>query len=62
MIEAAIDAKGRQWKPFDLVWDGPDGQFCATIHAISEDHARLMLADIKATGRIEGEIIKEIPA
>ncbi|NYT37374.1 hypothetical protein ERD78_11745 [Allopusillimonas soli] len=52
-----VDAEGRIWKPHEIVWHGVDVTFGTTIMALSEEHARLLLDDMKATGRIEGEII-----
>jgi len=62
MIEIAIDTHGRKWTPRDVVFTSVYGQFCVTIYAFDYESERTQLQALKATGRVEGEILDEIPA
>jgi hypothetical protein len=53
--------EGRDWKLYAMEYDTPDGTFGFRIRAISMEHAAAMLADIRATGRLLGEVAEIIP-
>ena len=52
-----IDPQGRKWHPYEVIFDTPEGEFGIHIYAISDEHARLQLQDLKETGRINGQTI-----
>ena len=56
-----IDPAGRTWRRYLLTWSGPDGQFVTDLWALSREHAELVLADLKLTARIEGQVVEEQP-
>lgn len=51
---------GRVWKPFVCVFDSADGVFMFTIHALSHEHAELLLIELKATARLYGEFVMRV--
>lgn len=57
MSKPYVDTAGRVWYDYEVQYKGPDGTFGFVIKAVSEDHARLMLDDIKASGEVKGRIV-----
>lgn len=58
-LTATVD--GRQWRTYTCSYETADGTFCFTIMAISMEHAAAMLAELKETARLDGELSEEIP-
>lgn len=58
-LQAVVD--GRMWRTFACSYDTPDGKFGFTIMAISMEHAAAMLADLKETAKLDGELDSVIP-
>jgi hypothetical protein len=58
-LTAVVD--GRTWRTFTCSYDTPDGTFTFKIMALSMEHAAAMLADLKETARLDGELAQEIP-
>lgn len=54
-LHTTID--GRQWHEYAVDYDTPEGQFRTSIFAVSHEHAQLMLADLKATATVAGQIV-----
>jgi hypothetical protein len=52
-----IDPHGRVWRPFAVDYETSDGTFRFEIMAISHLHAEEMLADIKNSAKVTGEIV-----
>jgi hypothetical protein len=48
--------EGRTWKQYLCSYESADGKFGFTIMAISMEHAAAMLAELKATARLDGEL------
>jgi hypothetical protein len=46
-----------KWMPYAIHFDTPEGTFQCSIHAISFEHAELMLQELKDTARVVGEIL-----
>lgn len=55
------DRKGRMWKTYTFSYDSPDGRYSFTLMALSPEHAELMLADLKESARLDGEVSDIIP-
>lgn len=55
-----VTIEGRDWYPYAIEFDSPDGSFALRLYALSREHAELLLLDLKQTGRIVGEIVGEI--
>ena len=55
-----IDGKGRKWRPYAVRFTGPDGAFEFHIHALSYDHAELLLEDIKATATVSTQVVEVV--
>lgn len=53
-IRCEVD--GRTWRLYDVTYETPDGRFSVYISALSFDHAQLMLDDLKASGKVSGEV------
>lgn len=49
--------EGRTWHLFSVTFDTPDGQYSTYISALSPQHAEMMLTDLKANGRVTGQIV-----
>lgn len=55
------DPQGRKWHPYEVIFDTPEGEFGIHLYAISDEHARLQLQDLKETGRISGQTLEVYP-
>lgn len=51
-----VQVQGRTWRMFSCGYSTPDGEFSFYIYALSWEHAQLMLDDIKANAKVDGEI------
>ena len=51
------DAQGRTWRRFCCSFKGSDGKYGFYIYALSQEHAELLLADLKETAVVDGEMI-----
>lgn len=47
---------GRLWRRFLCSFKSADGTFGFEIMALSNDHALMMLAELKATATLDGEL------
>lgn len=50
--------KGVQWRLFTFEYKSPDGEFCGYLHAVSAEHAAALLADMKDTAELKGQMIE----
>jgi hypothetical protein len=58
-----VEVDDRTWRLFPCSYDTADGKFSFEIYALSIEHAAAMLAELKATARLDGGPIEaEIPA
>lgn len=59
-VELAVSCvvDGRQWHLFTFDYKTPDGIFCGYLYAISMEHAAAMLADMKETAELQGQMIE----
>lgn len=55
-LKPTVTVDGRQWNLFSVDYETPDGRFSFYIHALSYEHALLIVDDIKATARISGQV------
>ena len=51
------DPYGREWRTFTASYDTADGRFAFTFMALSMEHAAAMLEELKATARLDGEVM-----
>lgn len=51
-----VDEKRREWRPYAVDFESPDGVFSTYLYAISFEHAQLQLDALKETGRLGGEL------
>ncbi|WP_314408830.1 hypothetical protein [Pseudomonas kuykendallii] len=49
---------GRLWNLYTFQYKTPDGEFCGYLHAVSDEHAAALLADMKETAELKGQIIE----
>ena len=49
---------GRTWNLFTFDFYTPDGIFSSYFYAISEEHAAALLADMKGTAELKGQMIE----
>ena len=52
-----VDPQGFAWRPFAVEYQSDDRTFGVVIYALSIEHARLVLDDLKETATVSGEII-----
>lgn len=52
-----INFSGYDWHPYAAEWTGADGRFGFTFHAISDEHAQIVLQEIKETAFVVGRIV-----
>lgn len=53
---------GRKWNLYSADYTTPDGRFSIYFYAISVEHAVAILADIKETAVLSGQVIDVIDA
>jgi len=51
------DSHGRVWKPFSVRFETSDGAFLFAIMALSHLHAEEIVADIRQSALVVGEIL-----
>jgi len=52
---------GRVWNLFTFEFKTPDGEFASYLYAISAEHAAALLADMKETAELKGQITGVMP-
>ena len=52
-----VTVNGRVWNLYDVQYDTPDGKYSTYIYALSFEHAHMMLADLKESGRLGGQVV-----
>lgn len=52
----SCEVRGKTWHLYSFEWGGADGTFCGHFYAISDDHAALVLQDIKDTAKLNGRL------
>jgi hypothetical protein len=57
-----VQVNGRTWLLFKADFITPDGEFSFYFYAISTEHAAAILADIKETATLGGQIQGVYPA
>jgi hypothetical protein len=60
ILKPTVQVDERTWSLFSIAFDTPDGKFETHLYALSFDHAEMMLAELKETGRISGQIVDVI--
>jgi hypothetical protein len=53
---------GRRWYLYDFEFETAGGRFSSYIYALSDEHARMVLAEMKATATLGGRIAGSTPA
>ncbi len=65
-MRSYVDEKGRVWTEFSIDFnaaDGPDEHVRSfRIMAVSFEHARALVDDIRSTARLAGQFVEEYPA
>lgn len=57
-LPLTCEVNGRVWNLFTFDYETPDGQFCGYLHAVSHEHAAALLADMKETAELKGQVIE----
>lgn len=57
-----VNIAGVPWNLYGAEWAGADGRFGFYFYAISDEHAQLVLQEIKETAVLTGRIGGVIPA
>lgn len=57
-VSAVVD--GRRWRLFGFTFDTADGPFAGHLYALSLEHAVALLEELKASARIDGEVLGEL--
>lgn len=48
--------RGTEWRLYSVEWTGPDGTFSTYIYAISDEHAALVISELRAGARLVGRV------
>ena len=48
---------GLEWSLYSFSFTTPDGWFSSHLYAISDDHARMLLEDLKTTAKLDGQVV-----
>ncbi|MGK4474130.1 hypothetical protein [Aeromonas molluscorum] len=56
-IQLSTIVDGREWKLFTIRYTTPEADFEFYIHALSWDHANIILQDIRESGRVSGQVV-----
>lgn len=54
MDENEAIVSGVKWKRYALEFSSADGRFAFNFYAISDDHAEILLQDLKETAKVLG--------
>ncbi len=57
-----VHVNGRDWHLFDIEYQTADGKFSVYMYALSFEHAEMMLAELKETARVSGQVMDVYPA
>lgn len=58
-LSTSVD--GRTWYLFACEFDSADGRFGFYIHALSHEHAEMLLSELRATAKVQGRVEEIIP-
>ena len=53
------ETEKHDWKEYLVDFDTQEGTFTVSIYALSFEHASYRLEELKATGRLVGELVEE---
>jgi len=56
----SVEVDGRTWNLFSFRWTSPDGEFSTYFYALSQDHAMMMIEEIKETAVFDGQVVEVI--
>lgn len=54
----AVIVNGVEWRPFSVAFDTQEGHFTFDLYAVNWQHAEMRLEELKATARVDGEIVE----
>lgn len=57
MNRAPTDTEGRIWHAYECYYHSSDGMFKFYISALSEDHARQLLDELKKSAEVKGAVL-----
>ncbi len=55
--QPTVRVGGRDWHLFDIEYQTVDGKFLVYMYALSFEHAEIMLAELKETARVAGQVM-----
>jgi len=58
MLPVSVEEDGKTWNLYGFKWQTPDGEFGSYLHALSHDHAAMMLAEMRETAVMDGQIME----
>lgn len=53
----AVIKDGVEWRPFVMGYKTDEGNFTSIFYAVSPEHARLIIQDIRDTAELVGEVV-----
>jgi hypothetical protein len=53
----AVIKDGVEWRPFVMGYKTDEGNFTSIFYAVSPEHARLIIQDIRDTVELVGEVV-----
>lgn len=61
-LPITVEVCGQEWHLFTYNYATQDGEFSGYLHALDMGHAEQLLAELKATAVLEGQMVQaEIP-
>lgn len=57
-LDLTCNVQGRSWNLYGFSYDTPDGKFSGYLYATSQEHASYMLAELKETAVLDGQIVE----
>lgn len=57
-LPLTCEHKGRTWHLFTYDYQTEDGEFCGYLHALSFEHASILLEELKSTATLRGQMVE----
>lgn len=51
---------GRRWNCYAVEFQTADGVFTTYIYALSDDHAAMVLDELKSTAKVMGQVVQSV--
>lgn len=62
VLDLTTKVNGRQWNLYAIDYETADGPFSTYLHAISAEHAAAMVAELRETAELRGQVMGVVEA